>query len=323
MSFQRGADLLVVLYRAMDQLTTTRIGAFVGDAYYVFHWLAILWIIWAGIKLMASSVAATQEGYGAVEVLTPIAKVVGVFCLLHYYNLNTLPGTSLYISTIFPEMGTYMAHHIDMTSLDTVNAKIAEIGSGSLVFALASPIASAGYFLFKIVFAVISGALLLVSVIPFLFQGVGVLFGPYFMVSPLIPFGAGGFLLRNWFLFMGGVALYRAVGAALVNVWCTALSLFLDQAIHGDYSLDHFVELGVLLGALTLGLLISLIFGIPMLVNALLHGSGAAAHSLGAAVIGAAGFVRSMGTKAVTSQGARAAQGAAQPVAQNTVKVKP
>jgi hypothetical protein len=323
MSFQRGADLLVVLYQAMDQLTTTRIGAFVGDAYFVFHWLGILWIILAAVRLMASSVTATQEGYGAVEVLAPIARVVGVFCLLHYYNLNTLPGTNLYISTIFPEMGTYMAHHIDITSLDTVNAKIAEIGSGSLVFALASPIASIGYFLFKSVFALISGALLLVSVLPFLLQGVGALFGPYFMVSPLIPFGAGSFLLRNWFLFMGGMAFYRAAGAALLNVWCTALSLFIDHAIHGDYSLDHFAELGVLMGALTLGLLICLIFGLPMLVNALLHGSGAAAHSLGAAVIGAAGFMRSMATKVVAGQGARPAQGAAQPAARNTVKVKP
>jgi hypothetical protein len=323
MSFQRGADLLAILYQAMDQLTTTRIGAFVGDAYYVFPWLAIIWIILAGVRLMASSATAAQEGYGAVEVLKPIVRVVCVFCLLHYYNLNTLPGTNLYISNIFSEMGTYMAHHIDMTSLDTVNAKIAEIGSGSLVFALASPLASTGYFLFKLAFALISGALLLVSVLPFLLQGVGALFGPYFMVTPLIPFGAGSFLLRNWFLFMASMAFYRAAGAALLNVWCTALSLFIDHAIHGDYSLEHFMELGVLLGALTLGLLISLIFGIPMLVNALLHGSGAAAHSLGAAVIGAAGFVRSMGTKAVVSQGARAAQGAAQPVAQNTVKVKP
>jgi hypothetical protein len=191
MSFQGGADLLTILYRAMDQLTTTRIGVFVGDAYFLFHWLAIVWLIVAGIKLMAASVTAHHDGHGFVDALTPIAKVVGVFCLLHYYNLNTLPGTSLYISTIFPAMGTHIAHQIDMTAFDTVNAKIAQMGAGSLVSALAGPLASAGYFLLKLMFIFVEGALLFVNVTPFLFHGAGALFGPYFMVSPLVP-GSGG-----------------------------------------------------------------------------------------------------------------------------------
>jgi hypothetical protein len=54
MSFAGGVDLLTILYRAMDQLTTTRIGVFVGDAYSLFHWLAIVWLIIAGGKLMAA-----------------------------------------------------------------------------------------------------------------------------------------------------------------------------------------------------------------------------------------------------------------------------
>jgi hypothetical protein len=321
MSFAGGIDLFTILYQAMDQLTTTRIGVFVGDAYYLFHWAAILWLIWAGIKIMGTSVTASHDGHGLVDALTPIAKVVGVFCLLHYYNLNTLPGTSLYISTIFPAMGTHMAHQIDQSVLDTVNAKIANIGAGTLVFALANPLASAGSFAFKVLFILIEGALLLVNVTPFLFQGAGELFGPYFMVSPLVP--GCGFLLRNWFLFMGGMALYRAIGAALVYTWCTALSMFIDTAIHGDYSIAHFMELSVLLGAFTIGLVFSLI-GIPFVVGALLHGGGAAARGIGAAVLGAATIIRNAGAKqvAAVSQGARAAQGAAQPVAA-TVKVKP
>jgi hypothetical protein len=245
-----------------------------------------------------------------------------VFCLLHYYNLNTLPGTGLYISTIFPEMGAHMAHQIDMSAFETVNAKIAEIGSGSLVFALASPLANVGFFLFKLLFILIEGTLLLVNVTPFLFQGAAALFGPYFMVSPLVP--GAGFLLRNWMLFMAGLAVYRAIGAALVYTWCTALSMFIDQAIHGDYSITHFMELSVILGAFTIGLVFSLI-GIPFVVSALLHGGGAAARGIGGAVVGAASMVRNAGAKQapVVNQGARAAQGATQPVAQNTVKVKP
>jgi hypothetical protein len=42
MSFAGGIDLLNLLYRTTDQLTTTHIGVFVGDAYTLFHWLAIL-----------------------------------------------------------------------------------------------------------------------------------------------------------------------------------------------------------------------------------------------------------------------------------------
>jgi hypothetical protein len=283
-------------------------------------------LIVAGVKLMAASAAATADGHGFVDVLTPIAKVVGVFCLLHYYNLNTLPGTSLYISTIFPAMGAHMAHQIDASALDRVNTQIAQIGAGSLLFALAGPLASAGYFCFKAIFIVIEGALLLVNVTPFLFQGAGALFGPYFMVSPLAPYC--GFLLRNWMLFMAGLALYRAIGAALVYTWCTALSMFIDQTIHGDYSITHFMSLSVLLGAFTIGLVFSLI-GIPFVVGSLLHGSGAAARGIGAAALGAATIIRNAGAKqmVVLNQGTKVAQGAVQgatqPVAQNTVKVNP
>jgi hypothetical protein len=323
MSFAGGVNLLNFLYQTMDTLTTTRIGVFVGDAYYLFYWLAVAWLIWAGVKIMGTSVTASHDGHGLVDVLAPIARVVGVFCLLHYYNLNTLPGTSLYISTMFPAMGAHMAHQIDLSVVDTVNAKIAQIGAGSLVFALAGPLASAGYFAFKLIFIVVEGALLVVNVTPFLFQGAGVLFGPYFMVAPLVPFGVAGFLLRNWLLFMAGMALYRAVGAALVYTWCTALSMFIDQAIHGDFSITHFLELSVILGAFTIGLVFSLI-GIPFVVGALLHGGGAAARGVGAAVLGAATMIRNAGAKQMVAvnQGVRIAQGATQPVAA-TVKVKP
>jgi hypothetical protein len=322
MSFQGGIDLFTILYQSMDQLTTTRIGAFVGDGYRLFHWLGITWLIWAAIKLMVSSATASHDGHGFADLLAPLAKLVGVFCLLHYYNLNTLPGTNLYISTIFPAMGEHMAHQIDMSVLDTVNAKIANIGTGTLAFAWASPLANSGYFLIKVIFAAIEGVLLLINVTPFLFQGAAALLGPYFMVSPLVP--ECGFLLRNWMLFSAGLALYRVIGAALVYTWCAALSIFIDTAIHGDYSITHVMSLSMLLGAFTIGLVFSLI-GIPFVVGALLHGSGAAARSIGSAVLGAATIIRNAGAKqmVVLNQGARAAQGAAQPVARNTVKAKP
>jgi hypothetical protein len=114
------------------------------------------------------------------------------------------------------------------------------------------------------------------------------------------------------------------VGAALVNVWCTALSLFIDQSIHGDFSITHFSMMIVLMGTFTIGLFLSLL-SIPIVVGALLHGSGAAARGIGAAVLGAATIIRNAGAKQMVAvnQGARATQGAAQPVAQNTVKVKP
>ncbi len=305
MSFTGGVDLLSYLSQTMDQLTTTHVGVFLGDGYTLFHWLAIMWLIVAGCKVMAASVSARHDGQGAVEVLTPIAKVVGVYCLLHYYNLNTIPGTHFSISTMFPEMGKYLAHQIDLSALDAVNDKIMRMGVGvnALVLAVAGPAALAGYFAFKLVFVIIEGILLFVNITPFLFQGAGALFGPYFMVAPLVPFC--GFLLRNWMLFMAGMALYRAVGAALVYTWCTALSWFIDNSIHGDYSITHFLALFVLLGAFTIGLVLSLI-GIPIVVGALLQGSSAAVQGLSSAVAAAGQGAASQGAagSGAASQGA-------------------
>jgi type IV secretion system protein VirB6 len=282
-------DFVTSISQSIDQLVTQHTDLFVGDAMTLLNAIAAFQLVRFAIRWMWHPYAMWHAHVDLGELIAFMGKLAGCLILLHYYN-QPLPGASFSFHQVF----TYTARTISGTiDLSILNDFANQVNSLAANIQQPSPLnifQVAVYYIVIGSMALVEAVLFAISTLGFIATGIGTLLGPLFIPLLLISSLASKFW--KWIDFMFVYAFYRVIASAFVFVWVRVIVGFLQNAIHGDYSIPHLLALLVPWILLQFAFIWSM-FQVPHLAHELLGGVSGFGTSLGSAVRGAATrFVR-------------------------------
>jgi type IV secretory pathway VirB6-like protein len=218
--------------------------------------LGIIMLVIYGLKWATHSAA---RHHGAFD-FPGLVQFFGLFlvaeALLRYYNVP-LPWSGTSFHQLLPNTGQQLAAAIDVSTLDTLTSRVTAIVNGTERPSIFNPLELMSFMGIFIDMLLIEGLLFGVTILGFIAVGIGSIMGPLFVPWLIIP--RFSWLFWNWISFMLQYSFYQVVASALVYVWTHVLVTFIDSAIHGDYTLAHFLVMLVPLGMLNVGMLFSVI----------------------------------------------------------------
>jgi len=276
-------DFVTSISQSIDQLVTQHTNLFVSDAMTLLNVVAAFQLVRLAIRWMWHPYGMWHAHVDLSELIVFMGKLAGCLILLHYYN-QPLPGASLSFHQVF----TYAARMISGTiDLSILNDFAKEVNSLAANIQQPSPLnifQVAVYYIVIGFMALVEAILFAISTLGFIATGVGTLLGPLLVPFLLLPSLAGRFW--KWIDFMFVYAFYRVIASAFVFVWVRVIVGFLQNAIHGDYSIPHLLALLVPWLLLQFAFVWSM-FQVPHLAHELLGGVGGFGTSLGTALRGA------------------------------------
>jgi hypothetical protein len=93
---------------------------------------------------------------------------------------------------------------------------------------------------------------------------------PFFIVPRM------SWIFWSWLSAVIEFAFWRVVSTAIVLVWATAWGMFIDNTIHGNYTLAYFAELAPYMMALSLATIASIVYLPAKLTSDLFKGTATA-----------------------------------------------
>jgi hypothetical protein len=280
-------DYVGSITNAIQQLVTSGSPVFLAEGNRLLTSIAVIMLVIFGLKAAAAVISHRHAQFDLPGAIHFLALLLIAEAMLRFYN-TPLPWGGSSISSLLPDTARQYAAIIDLTALDMLTSRINAILDGLQhpgVFDLFLVLVYFGTLGFLIV---IQGILFAVTVLGFVAIGIGKLLGPLFIPWLLVP--RLSWLFWNWIQFMLQYSFYKVVASALTFIWANVTVSFIDNSIHGDYSLSHLLLLLPAMALLTAGMLFSII-RITVFVSDLFKGTAAAgngmAGALGAAVKGA------------------------------------
>ena len=278
-------DYLGYVYDAINQLVTAHAGSFQAMGLNLFRGLVVIMIVWYGTQYALGSVSAWHGGFNFAAFVEFLFMASIGLAMLQFYN-TPLPGMSTSFHRLFTDEGSYLAAVINLDVMNEFLGKVSVIVTktpwpGFLNLFLVVIYVSV---LFNMAIAEI--ALFAIIAFGYVAAGVLVLVGPLFIPFFIVP--KLSWLFWGWFRCLLTYAFYQVIANAFVFVWCTVLNTFIDNTVHGDYSLGHFAVLLVPLIMLNVSFLIGLL-KVPALTTDLFSGAAAAGSGVSG---GLAGLIR-------------------------------
>lgn len=213
--------------------------------------------------------------------------------LLAYYNVPTSILGGYSVSGFFPAVAEYYANLIgNAATADLMYNKIGLIlhsvsqqKVGMADFAMI-PVSWITQLLMWFLEAVTWGS----TAIALVMTGILRILGPLFI--PWMIFDAVNWLFWNWMKSLMQYSFFRVVAALVVLVVSGTMNHFIDQSLHGDYSLAH---LAVLLPQLVVVTAFSMVLALrsPQIVADLFQGGASAASNAWGSIANAAKSVKS------------------------------
>lgn len=276
-------DFVTSISQSIDQLVTQHTDLFVSDAMTLLNVLAAFQLVRFAIRWMWHPFAMWHTQIDLGELIAFMGKLAGCLIVLHYYN-QPLPGAAFSFHQIF----TYAARMVSGTiDLSILNDFANQVNQFTANVKPPSPIYMPGVFLYFLLMAnmaVVEAILFAISTLGFIATGVGTLIGPLLVPFLLFPSMVSKFW--KWVDFMFVYAFYRVIASAFVFVWIHVIVGFIQNAIHGDYSMGHLLALLVPWLLLQFAFVWSM-FQVPHLAHELLGGASGWGTSLGSALRGA------------------------------------
>jgi hypothetical protein len=229
-------DSLTWLLAAIDQLTTTAAALLpVAQAWgYCFAVLSFTILCLYGCVYAIRH----QAQLIVVDLIIWLTKVLSVSFMLGFYTVP-IPVLGVTFPDIFTLVGRQIAGVIGVQTLAMLLNQINICVRGMEHPPYWNLFAVFVYFFILGAMAVLSAVLLLITSLGFFAIGIGKVFGPLLIAFLLAPGWSKKFW--NWTDFMFVYAMYRAVAAAFVFVAATFLLNFFKNALHGDYTIGHFI----------------------------------------------------------------------------------
>lgn len=271
--------------QSIAQLTTVYAPLFLTEGHSWLKWIGIIILATYSLKWGLVSVSG-HGGYdlpGLIQFFVMFS--LASFMLTHYDA--PLPWTNSTVASIIPDTADKLAAIMNDQALKTTVAKFKKVTDNlenppSLI---ANTTAWITWTEVTLCMFVAEAFMFLVNILGYLALGVLVLLGPIAIPFFIVP--RLSWIFWSWLSAVIEFSFWRVVSTAIVLVWATAWSLFIDNAIHGDYTLAHFAELAPYMIALTLATLASLVYLPAKLTSDLFKGTATAgANWVTAAAIG-------------------------------------
>lgn len=276
-------DYITAITNATDSLVTSGSGMFLSAGNNILTALAVIMLVICGLRLAAESASRHHGEFGFPALIQFFSLFLIAEALMRYYD-SPLPWTSVSVSRILPDTARYFSGTIDLTILDTLISKINAVISGSEQPSFLNPVMIFVYYGILSDMIIVEGVLFAINILAFVFIGIGSLLGPLFIPWLVVP--KLNWLFWNWVQFMLQYSFYRVVASALTYIWATVLVNFIDNSIHGDYTLAHFLLMLLPLGVLNIGLAFS-VFKVGSVVSDLFKGAANAGSGFAGQITGA------------------------------------
>jgi hypothetical protein len=277
-------DFVTSISQSIDQLVTQHTDLFVSDAMTLLNVLAAFQLVRFAIRWMWHPYAMWHAHVDLGELIAFMGKLAGCLIVLHYYN-QPLPGASFSFHQVFTYAARMISGTIDLSILNDFANEVNQITGNVKPPSPMDLLGTALYFLLLGNMALVEAILFAISTLGFIATGVGTLIGPLLVPFLLFPSMASKFW--KWVDFMFVYAFYRVIASAFVFVWIHVIVGFFQNALHGDYSMAHFLALLVPWLLLQFAFIWSM-FQVPHLAHELFGGVSGFGTSLGTALRGAA-----------------------------------
>jgi type IV secretory pathway VirB6-like protein len=278
-------DYVTAVTSTVDGLVTSNTPVFLSMGSQLLNAIGIIMLVIYGLKWAVHSASRHHPEFDFPGVIHFFTLFVIAEAMLRYYNVP-LPWSSSSFRQILPDTARQLAGIIDLSSLNTLLHAVGTATANAQKPSIVNPLMVFVYACVIIDMTLIEGVLFAVTILGFVAVGIGSLLGPLFIPWLIVP--RLNWLFWNWIQFMLQYSFYRVIASALVYVWSHVIAQFFTNAIHGDYSLAHFLLLLVPFGMLNMGLFYS-IFKVTSFVSDLFKGTAAAGSGVAGSL---AGFVR-------------------------------
>jgi hypothetical protein len=277
-------DFVTSISQSIDQLVTQHTDLFVSDATTLLNVIAAFQLVRLAMRWMWHPYAMWHAHVDLGELIVFMGKLAGCLIVLHYYN-QPLPGVTFSFHQVFTYAARMISGTIDLSILNDFANNVNAIATNLEKPAAVDVIGIILYYCVLGNMALVEAILFAISTLGFIATGVGTLLGPLLVPFLLIPALANKFW--KWIDFMFVYAFYRVIASAFVFVWIHVIVGFVQNSIHGNYSISHFLALLVPWLLLQFAFIWSM-FQVPHLAHELLGGISGFGTSLGTALRGAA-----------------------------------
>jgi hypothetical protein len=271
-----GQNPFTFLSQAISQLLTTKSGAIQSMGLNLFRGLAVILIVWFGVKA-ALSAAHGHGGFNFARFADLILLIAFGLGMLTYYS-TPLPGVGYSFSDLITQEALQLSNQIESDQTqqiaDAVVTAEEQLGSPPGVFSLHE---SMTFIVMAIALAAMQATAFAIIAYGYVASAVCVLLGPIFIPFFILP--KMDWLFWGWFKAFIGFSFYQVVAAAFIFVFSKVLLGML--AVIGPLSLSNaFTILPALL--VTLFVCIYGLIKIPELTASIFGGrSGSWVNPLG------------------------------------------
>lgn len=275
-------DYISPVTSAVNGLVTTNGAVFLSTGTQLLTWIGIIMLVIYGLKWSAASASRHHAEFDFPALIHFFALFLVAEALLRYYN-TPLPWTNVSVHQLFPETGRQLAATIDISTLNRFLHSVQQLVTGEQQPSFANIMAIFVFYGILLDMILIEGVLFAMNILSFVMVGIGSLLGPLFIPWLIVP--RLSWLFWNWIQFMLQYSFFQIVAAALTSIWATVLVGFINNTIHGNYSLPFLLTMLVPLGLLNIGFVVCVWKGVGIVAD-LFRGTAAAGGNLANSVAG-------------------------------------
>jgi hypothetical protein len=215
-------NIIGQLGQAITQLLSSQSGALQATGLDIFRGLAVILIVWFGVKAALSASQGRGGGFNFAQFADLILMISFGFGMLTYYA-TPLPGTSYSFSDLITKEGLNLSNQIESTQTqsiaDTITHQEQQLGSPPGSFNILEDLT---YLLITVILAAMEAVAFSVIAYGYVASAVCVLIGPVFIPWFIVP--KMDWLFWGWLKAFIGFSFYQVVASAFIFVFSKVLT---------------------------------------------------------------------------------------------------
>jgi len=262
-----GQNIFSALAQAITELLSTQGNTLQSTGLDIFRGLAVILIVWFGIKSALSASQGHGGGFHFARFADLILMISFGFGMLTYYS-TPIPGTSFSFSDLITKEGLSLSSEIESNQTqeiaDTITNAEQQLGAPPGSFNILEDLI---YLLIVVILAAMEATAFCVIAYGYVAAAVCVLIGPVFIPWFIVP--KMDWLFWGWLKAFIGFSFYQVIASAFIYVFAHVLSSMFE--VIGAITLSNaFTLLPALF--VTLAVCIYGLFKIPELTASILGG---------------------------------------------------
>src|SRR6202012_4014096 len=217
-----GQNPFTFIGQAITQLLSSQSGALQATGLDIFRGLAVILIVWFGVKTALSASQGHSGGFNFAKFADLILMISFGFGMLTYYA-TPIPGTSYSFSDLITKEGLNLSNQIESSQTqeiaDTITSAEQQLGAPPGSFNILEDLT---YLLIVVILASMEATAFCVIAYGYVAAAVCVLVGPIFIPWFIVP--KMDWLFWGWLKAFIGFSFYQVVASAFIYVFAKVLA---------------------------------------------------------------------------------------------------